>query len=129
MHHMPFLGWMSSHEHSLMHSAHSARAFWADGRPEALEAGPGMANPELLAETCGPTARYIKSYQLIGINFLLLLAREGVEGSILADEMGEIHPTPPPTITWISTCTSSLGTHYSLLKVSKKLLRTRFSPL
>ena len=47
-----------------------------------------MATPELLAAACGPAARYIKSYQLIGINFLLLLAREGVEGSILADEMG-----------------------------------------
>lgn len=47
-----------------------------------------MATPELLTSACGPAAKYIKSYQLIGINFLLLLAREGVEGSILADEMG-----------------------------------------
>lgn len=47
-----------------------------------------MASPEILAAACGPAARYIKSYQLVGINFLLLLAREGVEGSILADEMG-----------------------------------------
>lgn len=55
---------------------------------EALEGEAGMATPELLAKACGPTSKYIKSYQLIGINFLLLLAREGVEGSILADEMG-----------------------------------------
>lgn len=47
-----------------------------------------MATPEVLAAACGPAAKYIKSYQLIGINFLLLLARQGVEGSILADEMG-----------------------------------------
>lgn len=47
-----------------------------------------MATPEILQAACGPAAKYIKSYQLIGINFLLLLAREGVEGSILADEMG-----------------------------------------
>lgn len=58
------------------------------GRYEALEGEAGMATPELLAKACGPTAKYIKSYQLVGINFLLLLAREGVEGSILADEMG-----------------------------------------
>lgn len=47
-----------------------------------------MATPEVLSKACGATAKYIKSYQLIGINFLLLLAKEGVEGSILADEMG-----------------------------------------
>lgn len=57
-------------------------------RYEKLEGETGMATPELLTAACGPTAKYIKSYQLIGINFLLLLAREGVEGSILADEMG-----------------------------------------
>ncbi len=57
-------------------------------RYEALEGEAGMATPELLLKACGPTSKYIKSYQLIGINFLLLLAREGVEGSILADEMG-----------------------------------------
>jgi len=63
-------------------------------RLEALEGGAGMATPELLTSACGATAKYIKSYQIIGINFLLLLAREGVEGSILADEMGE-SPLPP----------------------------------
>ena len=47
-----------------------------------------MADMELLRRACGENAKYVKSYQLIGINFLLLLVREGVEGSILADEMG-----------------------------------------
>lgn len=47
-----------------------------------------MADIELLKKACGENAKYCKSYQLIGINFLLLLVREGVEGSILADEMG-----------------------------------------
>ena len=39
-------------------------------------------------QACGASARYIKSYQLVGINFLMLLARNGVAGAILADEMG-----------------------------------------
>ncbi|KAL4427971.1 hypothetical protein ABPG75_002060 [Micractinium tetrahymenae] len=41
-----------------------------------------------MIEACGETARYLKPYQLVGINFLLLLYRSKVSGAILADEMG-----------------------------------------
>ena len=37
---------------------------------------------------CGQPARYLKAYQLVGVNFLLLHARAGQGGTILADEMG-----------------------------------------
>ncbi|KAK9819591.1 hypothetical protein WJX72_000080 [[Myrmecia] bisecta] len=47
-----------------------------------------MVTHEQLVRACGDAARYFKSYQLIGVNFLMLLARSGVGGSILADEMG-----------------------------------------
>ncbi|RMZ56744.1 hypothetical protein APUTEX25_002833, partial [Auxenochlorella protothecoides] len=41
-----------------------------------------------LIEACGDTARYLKPYQLVGINFLMLLYRQRIGGAILADEMG-----------------------------------------
>ena len=47
-----------------------------------------MVTQELLSRACGDAARYIKPYQLVGINFLMLLEREGVEGAALCDEMG-----------------------------------------
>ncbi len=41
------------------------------------------------AETaCGDNARYLKPYQLVGVNFLMLLYRQKIGGAILADEMG-----------------------------------------
>jgi hypothetical protein len=53
-------------------SAAQVRAACTDGAPKAKAA----ACPEL------------KGYQLVGVNFLLLLHTQGVEGAILADEMG-----------------------------------------
>lgn len=41
-----------------------------------------------LEAACGKSASYLKSYQLAGINFLMLLNSAGVEGGIVADEMG-----------------------------------------
>ncbi len=39
-------------------------------------------------EACGPVATQLKSYQLVGINFLMMLHKsESVGGAILADEM------------------------------------------
>ncbi|PSC69740.1 CHROMATIN REMODELING 19 [Micractinium conductrix] len=46
-----------------------------------------VEQPQMI-EACGDTARYLKPYQLIGVNFLLLLYRSKVSGAILADEMG-----------------------------------------
>lgn len=43
--------------------------------------------PRLEAAT-SPLAAHLKPYQLVGINFLLLLYRQQVGGAILADEMG-----------------------------------------
>lgn len=43
--------------------------------------------PRLYA-ACSPLAEHLKPYQLVGINFLLLLYRQQVGGAILADEMG-----------------------------------------
>lgn len=43
---------------------------------------------EALVAACGEAAADFKSYQLVGVNFLMLLARAGVSGAILADEMG-----------------------------------------
>ncbi|KAG7672532.1 hypothetical protein KSW81_001494 [Nannochloris sp. 'desiccata'] len=41
-----------------------------------------------MIEACGDTARYLKPYQIVGVNFLMLLHRSQVGGAILADEMG-----------------------------------------
>lgn len=43
--------------------------------------------PRLEAAT-SPLCHHLKPYQLVGINFLLLLYRQQVGGAILADEMG-----------------------------------------
>jgi len=43
---------------------------------------------QTVIETCGSNSRFLKGYQIIGINFLLLLYRSQVGGAILADEMG-----------------------------------------
>ncbi len=43
---------------------------------------------QMLIEACGSNARFLKGYQMIGINFLMLLYRTQVGGAILADEMG-----------------------------------------
>ena len=57
-------------------TAAQVRAACVDGAPAAKAA----ACPEL------------KGYQLVGVNFLLLLHTQGVEGAILADEMGCVPP-------------------------------------
>jgi SWI/SNF-related matrix-associated actin-dependent regulator 1 of chromatin subfamily A len=41
-----------------------------------------------LEAACSALADHLKPYQLVGINFLLLLYRQQVGGAILADEMG-----------------------------------------
>lgn len=41
-----------------------------------------------IAAACGGASQYLKPYQVVGINFMLMLARQAVGGSILADEMG-----------------------------------------
>ena len=41
-----------------------------------------------IAAACGGASNYLKPYQVVGINFMLMLARQRVGGSILADEMG-----------------------------------------
>ncbi len=43
---------------------------------------------QMLIDACGGNARFLKGYQMIGINFLMLLYRTQVGGAILADEMG-----------------------------------------
>ncbi|KAL0034958.1 hypothetical protein WJX79_002584 [Trebouxia sp. C0005] len=41
-----------------------------------------------LVAACGEAAKYFKPYQMVGVNFLMLLKRQSISGSILADEMG-----------------------------------------
>ena len=41
-----------------------------------------------LEAACSPLTAHLKPYQIVGINFLLLLYRQAVGGAILADEMG-----------------------------------------
>ena len=72
-------------------TAAQVRAACTDGAPAAKAA----ACPEL------------KGYQLVGVNFLLLLHTQGVEGAILADEMGCVPPSSP--------------------QISRSLARSRFS--
>ena len=45
-----------------------------------------VEQPQMIA-ACGDTARYLKPYQVVGINFLMLLYRSKVSGAILADEV------------------------------------------
>ena len=52
------------------------------------EAGPQLVTRESLEPVCGAAAQYLKQYQLLGVNFLMHLARAGVAGAILADDMG-----------------------------------------
>ena len=40
-----------------------------------------------MREACGATGLALKPYQLVGVNFLLLLHTQGITGAILADEM------------------------------------------
>ncbi|BDA41342.1 probable SWI/SNF-related matrix-associated actin-dependent regulator [Coccomyxa sp. Obi] len=56
-------------------------------RVSSLDTTP-MVTHEALVAACGDAAKYLKSYQLVGVNFLTLLARSGVGGAIMADEMG-----------------------------------------
>ncbi len=39
-----------------------------------------------VSAACGGASRHLKQYQVAGVNFMLLLARAGVDGSILAGE-------------------------------------------
>ena len=47
-----------------------------------------MVTREALISACGEAARFFKGYQLVGVNYLALLARSGIGGAIMADEMG-----------------------------------------
>ena len=53
-----------------------------------LSAVPTHALRGQVASACGGAARHLKPYQLVGVNFMAILARQRVGGSILADEMG-----------------------------------------
>jgi hypothetical protein len=46
-----------------------------------------MVTLDDLVRCCGPSSRFLKSYQVLGVNFMLLLARAGVGGCIMSDEM------------------------------------------
>jgi hypothetical protein len=48
---------------------------------------PVSITQQQMLEACGDTARYLKPYQIVGVNFLMLLHRSQVGGAILADEM------------------------------------------
>ena len=50
--------------------------------------GPQLVTRDSLKPVCGSAAQYLKQYQMVGINFLMQLARAGVGGTILADDMG-----------------------------------------
>ncbi|KIZ02719.1 SNF2 family DNA-dependent ATPase, partial [Monoraphidium neglectum] len=52
------------------------------------EEGDLVSRGARLEAATGPASAYLKPYQLVGINFLLLLYRQKVGGAILADEMG-----------------------------------------
>eukprot|EP00798_Chlamydomonas_sp_ICE-L_P007108 gene7108-212_t len=55
----------------------------------ALGGGKSLVRRDDLLTACGESAAHLKSYQLVGINFLMMLHRSGsVGGAILADEMG-----------------------------------------
>jgi hypothetical protein len=76
-------------------AAAQANGSEAEGAPASAEAAPAAAarGGALVAATdlvplCGPLAACLKPYQVVGVNFLLLLARERVGGAILADAMG-----------------------------------------
>ena len=47
-----------------------------------------MVTHEALIAACGEAVRCFKGYQLVGVNYLALLARSGIGGAIMADEMG-----------------------------------------
>jgi len=48
----------------------------------------GMVSADAVIQASGQTTFTLKPYQLVGVNFMLLLNEKGVSGSILADEMG-----------------------------------------
>ncbi|KAL3132188.1 hypothetical protein ABBQ32_008788 [Trebouxia sp. C0010 RCD-2024] len=49
---------------------------------------PALVSHEALVAACGEAAKTLKPYQVVGVNFLMLLKQQGITGSILADEMG-----------------------------------------
>jgi hypothetical protein len=69
----------------LTHRSRAARRY------AAVESG-GVVSQEALVAACGGAAAEFKGYQLVGVNFLMLLARAGVGGAILADEMARGPP-------------------------------------
>ncbi len=56
-----------------------------------------LVTREQVAEACGEeTSSVLKGYQLVGINFLMVLSRSGtVGGAILADEVSSRAPATP----------------------------------
>lgn len=53
-----------------------------------LEGSVEQVTQSQLIDACGDTARFLKEYQIVGINFLMLLYKTQMGGAILADEMG-----------------------------------------
>ncbi|KAL0021639.1 hypothetical protein WJX77_003224 [Trebouxia sp. C0004] len=49
---------------------------------------PLLVSHATLVAACGEAAQFFKPYQMVGVNFLMLLKRQSISGSILADEMG-----------------------------------------
>lgn len=56
----------------------------------------GSAPPGDVPPTLPPPPPPLKEYQVVGVNFLLLLHTEGVRGAILADEMGATDDAKTP---------------------------------
>ena len=77
----------ASHTHDLV------RQLWDGGGVECrqllhTQGELAMVKSETVAAACGGMSHQLKDYQLVGLNFMLLLKRLGVGGCILADEMG-----------------------------------------
>lgn len=53
-----------------------------------MDSAQQIVSQQMLREACGDAALYLKAYQLVGVNYLMLLKRKNVSGCILADEMG-----------------------------------------
>ncbi len=85
----------------------------------------GLATQEEVVQACGGAAAVLKPYQLVGINFMLLHARTGAGGLILAvcEGGGGIKPSPHIVLgLWWGMCSMVL----CLLLVCSLLLHSCF---
>eukprot|EP00884_Botryococcus_braunii_P000672 jgi/Botrbrau1/10605/Bobra.0358s0024.1 len=75
---------------SIYQALHSSIPQVGSDRCSATELGSmsQIISQQILREACGDAALYLKAYQLVGVNYLMLLKRKNVSGCILADEMG-----------------------------------------